>query len=235
MSIDTAIILSAGRGSRLLPLTRDMPKCLIDVGDRAILDHQLDALAAAGVARRVVIGGYRIDQIAAHIEARGDGVELRFNPFWEVSSSISSVWAARDLLAGGYAIMNGDTVYEPELIAASFARVQPGVNLFVEPIVSPMLDEMRVEMAGGLVRAVAKTLDPARARFHSLGIIAGREDGGAYGAALDAVMRGDQGIQSFHHRIVDDLARQGLVHGVVVDTGHWVEIDRVEDIAGWKG
>ena len=235
MSIDKAIILSAGRGSRLLPLTSNMPKCLIEVGGRAILDHQLDALAEAGVERRIVVGGYRIDQIAAHLDARGDGVELRFNPFWEVASSISSVWAARDLLTGGYAIMNGDTVYEPGLVRASFARVRPGVNLFVEPIVAPMLDEMRVEMEGGLVRAVAKTLDPARARFHSLGVIAGLDDGGAYGAALDAVIRSEQGIQSFHHAIVNDLAGQGPVHGIVIDVGHWVEIDRVEDIAGWKG
>lgn len=235
MSIDTAIILSAGRGSRLLPLTNDMPKCLIEVGGRAILDHQLDALAAAGVERRVVVGGYRVDQIAAHLAARGDGVELRFNPFWEVSSSISSVWAARDLLTGRYAIMNGDTVYEAELVADSFARVQPGLNLFVEPVVTPMLDDMLVEMEGELVRAVAKTLDPARARFHSLGVIAGYDDGGAYGAALDAVIRSATGIQSFHHAIIDDLARKGPVHGLVIDAGHWVEIDRVEDIAGWKG
>lgn len=235
MNIDKAIILSAGRGSRLLPLTRDMPKCLIEVGGRAILDHQLDALADAGVERRIVVGGYRIDQIAEHLDARGDGVELRFNPFWEVASSISSVWAARDLLTGGYAILNGDTVYEPKLLRSSFARIQPGVNLFVEPIVAPMLDEMRVEMDGDVVRAVAKTLDPARARFHSLGVIAGHRDNGSYGAMLDTVIRREAGIQSFHHGIVNELAQTETVHGVVVDAGHWVEIDRVEDIAGWKG
>lgn len=233
--IDTAILLNAGQGSRLLPLTADRPKCLIEVGGRAIIDHQLDALAAAGVKRRVVVGGYRIDRLAAHLEARGDDVELRFNPFWAVSSSISSVWAARDLLSGSYAIMNGDTVYEADLISDGFARIRPGVNLFVEPVVSLEVDEMLVEMEGGQVRAVAKTLDPALARFHSLGIIAGLDDGGAYRTALDAVMRSEKGIQSFHHAIVDDLAHSGPVHGVVIDAGHWVEIDRVEDIAGWKG
>lgn len=233
--IDTAILLNAGQGSRLLPLTADRPKCLIEVGGKSIIDHQLDALAAAGVKRRVVVGGYRIDRLAAHLDARGDDVELLFNPFWSVSSSISSVWAARHLLEGRYAILNGDTVYEPALISDGLAKIRQGVNLFVEPMVSPILDEMLVEMEAGQVRAVAKTLDPSRARFHSLGVIASLDDGEAYRAGLDRVMRSESGIQSFHHAIIDDLARTGLVHGVVIESGHWVEIDRVEHIAGWKG
>lgn len=233
--IDTAILLNAGQGSRLLPLTADRPKCLIEVGGKSIIDHQLDALAAAGVKRRVVVGGYRIDRLAAHLDARGDDVELLFNPFWSVSSSISSVWAARHLLEGRYAILNGDTVYEASLLSDAFAKVQQGVNLVVEPMAAPILDEMLVEMSAGLVRAVAKTLDPARARFHSLGAIASVNDGEAYRAGLDRVIRSETGIQSFHHAIIDDLARSGPVHGVVIENGHWVEIDRVEHIAGWKG
>ena len=50
--IDTAILLNAGQGSRLLPLTADRPKCLIEIGGSAIVDHQLDALVAAGIPRR---------------------------------------------------------------------------------------------------------------------------------------------------------------------------------------
>lgn len=234
--IDTAILLNAGKGSRLLPLTADRPKCLIEVGGKAIIDHQLDALAAAGVRRRVVVGGYRIDRLAEHLAKRGDpDVELRFNPFWAVSSSISSVWRARDLLSGSYAIMNGDTVYEADLVAKGFARMAPGLNLFVEPIVSPVLDDMLVKVDAGTIRAVAKTLDPIDARFRSLGVVAGRDDDGAYRAALDAVIARDNGIQSFHHQIVDELAQAGPVHAIAIEHGAWVEIDRVEDIADWKG
>ena len=68
MSIDKAIILSAGRGSRLLPLTSNMPKCLIEVGGRAILDHQLDALAEAGV---VVCDMRAIDEHGIGVLLRG--------------------------------------------------------------------------------------------------------------------------------------------------------------------
>jgi NDP-sugar pyrophosphorylase family protein len=82
-----AIILAAGHGSRLLPLTLSTPKCLVQVGGRAILDSQLDAVAAAGFDGAVIVGGYRIDQIAAHLAGRrGDPpTTLLFNPFWSVA------------------------------------------------------------------------------------------------------------------------------------------------------
>ena len=57
--ITTAAILAAGVGSRLDPLTRDRPKCLVRVGGRAILRHQLDALRAAGIERVIIVVGYQ--------------------------------------------------------------------------------------------------------------------------------------------------------------------------------
>lgn len=88
-----AIILAAGHGSRLLPLTLTTPKCLVEVGRRATLDHQLDAVAAARAEGAVIVGGYRIDQIAAHLR-RWDGElpnEIISNPFWSSANSIGSV------------------------------------------------------------------------------------------------------------------------------------------------
>ena len=58
--IDRAILLAAGLGSRLLPLTADRPKCLIEVGGRTILEHQVEALRMAGVGAITIVGGYRL-------------------------------------------------------------------------------------------------------------------------------------------------------------------------------
>jgi choline kinase len=231
----TAIILSAGQGSRLLPLTADRPKCLIAVGGKAIIDHQLDALAEAGIAKAVVVGGYRIEKLAAHLAARGDGTELRINPFWALSSSIGSVWAARDVLDGDFVLLNGDTVYTPALIRDGLARAGEGISLFVEPINRAEGDDMLVSIADGLIRAVAKTLDPAYASHRSLGIVAARNDKGGYRSMLERVIAEPDGAQRFHHHIIHEIAQADPVHPVIVADGGWVEIDRPEDIAGWQG
>lgn len=235
-----AILLSAGLGSRLLPLTAERPKCLIEVGGRAILDHQVTALRAAGVARITVVGGYRAPQIAAFLEARwpeGERPALVLNPFYAVSSSIGSVWAARDRLGGPFCLLNGDTVYDPALVADGLARAGDGLSLFVEPVAgAPEPDDMLVRLDGARVVAVGKDLPPSFGRHRSLGfVVAGPAVGDGYVRTLDRVIGETGGVQSFHHAVVDRLAHAGQVAAVPFAGGLWTEIDRPEDIARWGG
>lgn len=231
-----AIIISAGAGTRLLPLTLTAPKCLVPVGGRAILDHQLDACAAAGVEAAVVVGGYRIEQIAEHLAARPAGIatSLVFNPFWAAASSIGSVWAARENLRDPFALMNGDTLFDPAVVAAAVADRRRGVRLVVDRLGEREEDDMLVEVADGRVRAVGKTLDPARATHRSLGLIVSA-GGGAYADALRAVIGAENGIQAFHHAVVDRLAGVDACGAIEAPAGaHWREIDRPADIARWR-
>lgn len=231
-----AIILSAGRGSRLLPLTETLPKCLVPVDGRAILDHQLAALADAGVTQAVVIAGYRFDQVGAHLAAGPPPlpVDLRFNPFWAVSSSIGSVWAARDLLDQPFCLLNGDTLLSAALLARALRGIEAGVGLVVEPLTAPALDDMLVLVSGSRVTAVSKALDPARATHRSLGVVLGGAQSG-YRQALDEVIAGEGGIDAYHHDVVALLARQRGVSALIEDSGSWQEIDRPADIAAWAG
>lgn len=238
MILDNAILLAAGLGSRLLPLTADRPKCLIEVGGRTILEHQVEALRAAGVARVTVVGGYRFERLSAFVEQRWAATErpaLIFNPFFAVSSSIGSVWAARDLLDRPFCLVNGDTVYDPALVAEGLSRVTPGLNLFVEPISGPEPDDMLVRLEGERVVAVGKDLTPLLAHHRSLGFVAWAGAGaGAYRAMLDTVIAEPNGTQAFHHAVVDRMAREAHVHATRFEVGAWTEIDRPEDIEGWQ-
>jgi len=232
-----AIIIAAGHGSRLLPLTLETPKCLVPVGGRAILDHQLRAIRTAGITAVTVVGGYRIEQIGEHLAARRDdglATDLVFNPFWAAGSSIGSVWAARTDLTGAFALMNGDTIFDPAVLTAAVADARRGVKLVVDTLASPEPDDMLVAVADGRVRAVGKALDPARATHRSLGIVAST-GGGAYADALRAVIGGGNGIHAFHHAIVDRLAGVDAVAAVVIPAGTpWQEIDRPDDIERWR-
>jgi len=232
-----AIILAAGQGTRLLPFTRDHPKALVPVEGRAILDHQLDALGQAGVRQVTVVGGYRFDRLEAHVAAlpKGGRPDLVLNPFWAVSSSIGSVWAAGPALDQPFVILNGDTILAPALLAAALAAARPGVALLVERARLFAHDDMRVVVAGDAVAAVGKALDEHAATHRSLGVVVATGDGPReYRAALAAVIRGDGGAQAFHHQVVDRLAAAGQVQALVTDSPLWIEIDRPEDIERWR-
>lgn len=232
-----AIILAAGQGTRLLPFTRDHPKCLVPVAGRAILDHQLDALAAAGVDDVLVVGGYRIDRLEQHLSqrpaARRPGLLL--NPFWAVSNSIGSVWTARAALDAPFCLLNGDTILAPDLLRAALAAVRPGVNLVVEPARLFAPDDMRVRVADGAVTAVGKHLAEGAAQHRSLGVIVATDGGPhAYARALEEVIAADGGAQRFHHAVVGRLAAAGKAHALVNTSPLWIEIDRPEDIERWR-
>ena len=234
-----AIILSAGLGSRLLPLTADRPKCLVAAGGRTILEHQLIALAEAGIEEVAVVGGYRFDRLTDFVERMDPAIprpQLIFNPFYAVSSSIGSVWAAKHLLDGPFCLLNGDTLYERSLIAGALAGMERGLNLFVEPRTEHHADDMLVRMELGRVIEVGKALDPARANYRSLGIVATADaDGAGYRSVLQEVIAAPSGDQRFHHDVVDEMARLLRVSAVVLEPGQFQEIDSPEDIDRWLG
>ncbi len=104
-----AIILAAGQGTRLRPITDDKPKCLTPLDGKSLLARQTDVLQSAGIDDIVVIGGYRIDQIKAL------GYQCHENPRYESTNMVSTLFCAEQLMSGreDLLICYGDIIYQP--------------------------------------------------------------------------------------------------------------------------
>mgnify|MGYP000539545718 CR=1 FL=1 len=123
--IERAIILSAGQGSRLLPLTAERPKCLIDFSGRSLIAWQIEMLSRQGVTEFHVVTGFMTDMVEAELEGlQGEGrdIHLHFNPFFKVADNLGSCWIARDAMQGDFLILNGDTLISEDIVA----KVQAG-------------------------------------------------------------------------------------------------------------
>jgi L-glutamine-phosphate cytidylyltransferase len=112
-----AIIIGAGRGSRLMPTTADAPKCFAEVGGQRILDWAVDAFRQNGVDQIAFIGGYQIDKVrAAYPE-----FTFRHNNRWEQNNILASLFYAEDLMDGPFVCSYSDILFRPSVIAGLLA------------------------------------------------------------------------------------------------------------------
>ena len=109
-----AMILAAGQGTRLRPLTDDRPKCLVEFAGKPLLEHQLEVLRAGDVDDIHIVGGYRAEQLE-----RPDAT-LHINPRFAETNMVSTLFAAENVMTGesDLIISYGDIVFEPRVLAA---------------------------------------------------------------------------------------------------------------------
>jgi choline kinase len=230
-----AIILSAGQGSRLGHLTHDRPKCLIEFAGRALLDRQLDALAANGIDDVVVVTGFRDDQIEAALARRSGGPRVRtlFNPFYKVADNLGSLFMARHELVGDAIVWNGDTLVSDELMRRVIAnRDQAGICVTIDRKDRYDNDDMKVIASeDGRLRAIGKRLSSG-VNAESIGLLAFRGDGAArFRRAIESAMRTSEGTTIWYLRVIHHLAQTSDVWTYDISGEQWGEVDFPEDIA----
>ncbi len=227
-----AVILSAGQGKRLSPLTDSRPKCLVQIGGRTILEWQTRALADAGVDEIAVVTGYGADAVEAMLKTTSvpAAVSTIYNPFFTVADNIGSCWAAKDLIGTDTLLLNGDTLFEPEIARRVLAKALAPISVTVDRKKSYDADDMKVRRDGDRLLAIGKTLtDPVDGE--SIGMIRFRGDGGArFVRAMDRALRDEATLRRWYLSIIDGLAQEGGVGVVSIAGLAWSEVDFLRDL-----
>jgi glucose-1-phosphate thymidylyltransferase len=125
MHIDTAVILAAGEGTRLRPLTRNRPKPMLPAANRPILEHVFDALVEAGIERLVVVVGFKRDRVQDHFGPTYRDVPITYVLQEKQLGSGHALAQARREVDGPLLVLNGDRLIDAgtiEAVAASFAE-----------------------------------------------------------------------------------------------------------------
>ncbi len=117
--VSTAVLLAAGVGRRLWPLTRDAPKCLTAVNGVPILGRLVRCLAAQGFEKLIVVVGYLDLHVREYLATRAEGlaVEFVYNPLYATTNNIYSLWLARKLIRAPFLLLESDLVFDHELLS----------------------------------------------------------------------------------------------------------------------
>jgi choline kinase len=229
-----AVILSAGQGRRLLPLTATMPKCALPLHGHTLLEWQLDALAACGIAQATVVVGFAADRVEALLAARTapPAVQTVYNPFFRVSDNLVSCWMAREAMTGDFVLLNGDTVFEPAVLQRLLAAPPRPVRLAVDHKDAYDADDMKVSLDGdGRLRRVGKKLAAEIVGAESIGVMLFRGEGPAlFREAIERALRRPEALHDWYLSVIDQMADHGHVWTASIQGLGWAEVDAPADI-----
>ncbi len=237
------IILAAGKGERLLPLTRNTPKPLLDMGNgRTLLEEQLRSLKDSGVVDDIVLViGYLASQIEAKMELyQREGVSVRtvFNPFFGSSNNLMSLWLARHEMDDDFMVTNGDNLFASSVFERFETEAPAGISLACGPKRDFDFDDMRVHLIDGQVACVSKKLDDAESDAESPGLctVRGERARTTFKQTLDKLARREPSLNAFWLETFNELYRSGVsvTPWMFEASKLWQEVDFHGDVEALK-
>lgn len=231
LSLPIAVILAAGQGLRLAPLTSDRPKALVDIHGATLLERSIRALTMAGSSRIVVVTGYRSDLIVEFLLHRSWSVDVsaRFNPEFATSNNIVSLLTVEDLLSDGFCLLNSDIVFDAGMLI-EIAALDSGSWLSVELDEPLEAEDMKVGLdEQGIIRRISKDLPPETSAGEFIGI-ARFDAAGARAVVAAARDLVEGGGTELYYEDAFARAATGLSIRPVPTRGRlWTEVDVLSD------
>jgi choline kinase len=226
-----AIILAAGEGKRLMPLTADRPKCMIEIAGRPILGHQMDALAKWGVKRSVVVTGSHADVIEKYLEGRSD-VRLSYNEKFATTNILASLCVGLSGFEpdGDTFVMASDVIFDESVIGKLHGCRDGDLTICVSKKLCGE-EEVKVFAEDGRVLKLGKKLDPAGAYGEFLGVYKASAAAMAEIRAMTHAMIASGDAQAYLFDLLNRLIGAGrVVRALDVGDSLWEEIDFIEDV-----
>ena len=223
-----AIILAAGKGTRLNGVDLK-PKCLFEVGGQTLLDRQIAALHEAQIDDIVIVLGFEAELIRKRYEHTASFV---INKRFEETSSMYSLWLAREHLVDGFVVLNCDVLFHPQLLSQLLS------SPFADALLVDLVDktnnhlgeeEMKVRISDGRVVDIRKDLDPAEADGENVGIVKFSARGACrLVEEMDGLVA--KGFErEWAPRAFREFASRFPLHAIGTGDFPWIEIDFPED------
>jgi choline kinase len=228
-----AVILSAGQGKRLLPLTADAPKCILPIMGQTLIEWQIDELAKCGIDQVTVVLGYRADKVERILRSRYGAHRVRtvYNAAYAVSDNLVSCWTVQDEMNEDFVLLNGDTLFEAAVLKRLLETDEHPVTVVVSQKSEYDADDMKVELDGSRLVKIGKDLIPDQVDGESIGMILFRGQGPVlFRDTLEKALRDPSSQMKWYLSVIDAMARRMPVWTCLVDGLYWCEVDYRADL-----
>jgi choline kinase len=228
-----AVILSAGQGKRLLPLTADQPKCTVSINGHSILEWQVQELIRLGMDSIHVVVGFGADKVEALLAHRvgSSSIHTIYNPFYALADNLISCWVARNEMTQDFVLINGDTLFESAVLEGLLQAPSAPITLVTDEKPRYDADDMKVIVRGTQLVRIGKTLPIEQVNGESIGMIRFQDRGSRlFCSTLDQRIRKPEALKQWYLSLIDELAQQGHVSTFSIKGLIWAEIDNPSDL-----
>ena len=233
-----AVILSAGQGKRLMPLTANTPKCLVNIEGQAIIEWQINELQKCGIEQISVVVGYQADRVRQVLHSRYDSQEVRvlYNPTFAWADNLFSCWVARDEMDEDFVLLNGDTIFEAAVLMRLLQTPPQPITVVTHQKHYYDADDMKVINDGKRLVRIGKDLAADEVDGESIGMILFRRSGPAmFRRAVESALRDSDALGKWYLSVIDELAQSMPVRTCRINGLHWCEVDFPADLNDARG
>ena len=227
-----AIILAAGVSRRLYPLTYEIPKCLIEVGAKPILNHQLEALQSSGITDIIMVVGYYREAIMSHVESQFPDINFEFvinHHYFETNTAYSLRLCNESVNGDSFVLMNADVLY-PKEVLNRVIHSNHDTSLAVEIKPCGREEVKVVEGDDNRLVAIGKELIEDNALGEFIGVAKfSAEFSTAFGESLDRLITAG-GTADYFEAAIHPLMSEYSVYYEDVSDLPCIEIDFIEDL-----
>jgi choline kinase len=227
----TAAILAAGVSSRLRPLTDTIPKTLLTIVGRTLLQRTIEALQDNGVERCVIVCGYRREAIEQFIDTLNARIPVAFvvNPLYDSTNNNYSLWCARtEVIGGPMLLLDSDILFDPRILGRLLRSPHENA-LVVKNSTNLGPEEIKTEEdTSGLILRIGKDIDPQKASGESIGI---EKFSPLVVQRLFAILEQTKDRDEFYEASFQELINRGeKIYAVTSSPYPCMEIDTREDL-----
>jgi len=228
------IILAAGKGERLYPLTKNTPKSLLEIGHgKTVLESQLENIAGCGIRDVTIVTGYKTEQIEAKVKDIDFlDITICYNPFYATSNNLISAWLAIRETSENFVLVNGDDVFKRKVLEG-LLNCPNDITMVIDRKDKYDEDDMKVVTDGELVLKVSKEIPVEEANGESIGMILFRRKGRSIiRETLERMVRVDENKKIFYLAALQNIMDKGYpVHFHECSPQDWAEIDFHSDLS----
>ncbi len=231
-SVTTALLLAAGTGSRLYPLTQNAPKCLTLVNGISILERLLSGLNQHGFKRLVVITGHLQNCIKDYLGTQFEGIAIEyvFSPRYNETNNIYSLWMAREIIKESFMLVESDVVFENSLLESMLIPDRIAVAKM-----QPWMDGgcVTIDRASCVKEFFSKRTDTLGESKHKTVNIYSISQQSWHGIKVKLEQRICEGrVNDYYETVFAEMTAEGSLNFETVsfDSESWYEIDTIEDL-----